>query len=98
MVSRLAPDEIARIKIAYVIKEQPLHLVYSIRKDWPELVGIINKGLAAISEAEHDDILGKWLHVASTVQEKLAPPRLDLTAEEQAWLAEHPRLREVQSI
>ncbi|WP_432472758.1 transporter substrate-binding domain-containing protein [Amphritea sp. HPY] len=91
--SLLAPDEIERIKVAYVIKDRPLSLVYSIRKDWPELVGILNKGLAAINQTERDDIQAKWLLFQPLEQEKPIAPPLNLTQAEQAWLTKHPRLR-----
>ncbi|GFE59426.1 PAS domain S-box protein [Geobacter sp. AOG2] len=34
-----------------------------IRKDWPELQGIINKGLAAISDVERQHAINGWVHV-----------------------------------
>ena len=38
-------------------------LVFSVRKDWPALVGILNKGIASISDQEHDQIRQKWFSV-----------------------------------
>ena len=35
----------------------------AIRNDWPELVGIINKTLAAMTPAEHAAIRNKWLTI-----------------------------------
>ncbi len=34
-----------------------------IRKDWPELQGILNKGLAAISKEEREEALNRWIYV-----------------------------------
>ncbi len=34
-----------------------------IRKDWPELQGILNKGLAAISEEERTEAIQHWIHM-----------------------------------
>jgi PAS domain S-box-containing protein len=34
-----------------------------IRKDWPELQGILNKGLAAISEEERAQSIQRWIYV-----------------------------------
>ncbi|MBW4054534.1 MAG: transporter substrate-binding domain-containing protein [Proteobacteria bacterium] len=34
-----------------------------IRKDWPELQGILNKGLAAISPEERDQALQRWIYI-----------------------------------
>ena len=47
---------------AYVFTDAGLILnsVYSIRKDWPELVGIINKALSAIGKSEKQALLDKW--------------------------------------
>jgi signal transduction histidine kinase/DNA-binding response OmpR family regulator len=41
---------------------QALH--FAVRNDWPELVGIINKALAAITEEEKININNKWIGVA----------------------------------
>ena len=34
-----------------------------VRKDWPELQGILNKGLAAISEAERKQAIQRWIFI-----------------------------------
>lgn len=34
-----------------------------IRKDWPELQGILNKGLLAISKEEREEALSRWIYV-----------------------------------
>ncbi len=34
-----------------------------IRKDWPELQGILNKGLAAISPEERNQALQRWIYI-----------------------------------
>ena len=34
-----------------------------IRKDWPELQGILNKGLAAISEGERQQAIQRWIFI-----------------------------------
>jgi hypothetical protein len=44
-------------KIAYVIHEHPLPLVFSVRKDWPEFRSILDKGLASIPDAESQQII-----------------------------------------
>ena len=43
-----------------MLPEGPARLGISIRKDWPELVGILNKGLAAITEEESAALHRRW--------------------------------------
>lgn len=42
---------------------EPQNLHFAVRKDWPELVGILNKSLAAITEEERIAINNKWIGV-----------------------------------
>ncbi|MEM9327245.1 MAG: PAS domain-containing protein, partial [Bacteroidota bacterium] len=49
------------IKTAYVLRESRVPLVYSVRKDWPQLVTIINKALATIPTDERNQLMAKWL-------------------------------------
>ena len=44
---------------------QSLH--FAVRKDWPELVSILNKALASITKEERTQITNKWIGVESTV-------------------------------
>jgi len=48
------------IKIGYVVSEKPLDLVFSIRKDWPELITIINKSLASMPQETVNAIYLRW--------------------------------------
>ena len=63
------------IAIAHVFADKELILepVYSIRNDWPELVSIINKALAAIDKSEKQALFEKWVP-AATVVPNFAPP------------------------
>ncbi len=51
------------LKIAGVADHPPLPYMYAVRKDYPELVRIINKAVDAISREEHDAIFQKWCRV-----------------------------------
>ena len=46
-------------------KSQPLFI--AVRKDWPELISIINKGLMTISQEQRIAINDKWINVESGV-------------------------------
>ncbi len=44
-----------------IVKDHPIGMVYSIRRDWPELAGIVNKELSAITDAERSSILKNYI-------------------------------------
>lgn len=73
-----------------MLPESQTELVMSIRKDWPELVEILNKGLAAITREEMAGLYRRWF--GQDYLNRIAP-QVTLAAEERAWLAEHPVLR-----
>jgi signal transduction histidine kinase len=62
----------------------------ALRNDAPELLSIVNKGVAAIPAAEHERIRARWLAGAegARVQRELV-----LTPAQRAWLAAHPVIR-----
>jgi len=72
-----------------LIDEYPIEMVTHIRKDWPELIPILNKTLAALQQKELPRIINKWFvqwPQASTAT------RVTLTSEERAWLKAHPEI------
>ncbi|MGE4424556.1 MAG: transporter substrate-binding domain-containing protein [Pseudodesulfovibrio sp.] len=46
-----------------------LKAVYSIRKDWPELVSIMNKALAAMDPIEKQAVFDRWVPIADMLGE-----------------------------
>ncbi|MDP8218952.1 MAG: transporter substrate-binding domain-containing protein, partial [Candidatus Theseobacter exili] len=81
------------IKIGYVATDNPLDIVYSIRKDWPELTAIINKALVALPQETKNNLFSRWFGFSSAEfglgnEEK----RVTLTAQEQAWIKAHPEI------
>ncbi len=75
------------IRIGYVATDKPLNLVYSTRKDWPELVTIINKGLAALPVDEFNKIYSRWFGMQPPIVGETSN-KPDFSAAEQAWLAQ----------
>lgn len=53
---KLLPD----IRLAFIVPDSETRILYSIRKDWPQLHSIINKALAEIPQGERLAILEKW--------------------------------------
>jgi len=54
---------LTNLKIAAPTPYGNYNLYIAVRNDWPELVGIINKSLAAIPPEAHSSIRNKWLSV-----------------------------------
>jgi signal transduction histidine kinase len=50
--------------IAFGTDDQPA-LHFAVRKDWPELVGILNKAVASITEEEKIAINNKWIDLSA---------------------------------
>jgi PAS domain S-box-containing protein len=50
-----------RIAALYTDTERSVH--FAVRKDWPELTAILDKGLAAITPEEHARIRNRWYEV-----------------------------------
>ena len=57
--------QISNLKIATAVEKalQPQGFSVGVRKDWPELVGILDKVLLTISHEEQREISQKWLSV-----------------------------------
>jgi PAS domain S-box-containing protein len=54
---------LANLKIAAPTPYQNYTLHFAVRKDWPELVSIVNKAIHALSAEQHAAIRNKWLTV-----------------------------------
>ncbi len=75
-------------------------LTIGVRKDWPELVSILNKAMGDLSEEELRHIHSHWIEeervvipAVSAVSVETGGVRGDiLTPEERAWLEDHPRI------
>lgn len=70
------------IKTADIFPNGYLDLVFAVRKEYPEAISILNKGLASISNEENLNIINKWF--INITQAKSM--ELNLTEDEQAYL------------
>ena len=75
------------IGTAFMVPGSEMKLLYSVRKDWPELHSIINKALAEIPLGERIAILERW---GGTLPET---HKIGLTEKERKWLKAHPVIR-----
>ncbi|MCW8887151.1 MAG: transporter substrate-binding domain-containing protein, partial [Motiliproteus sp.] len=51
------------LEILAPVSSEKQRLHFAIRKDWPELVSIINKGLSSLSKNEHEAIEQRWVNI-----------------------------------
>jgi signal transduction histidine kinase/HPt (histidine-containing phosphotransfer) domain-containing protein len=54
---------LSNLKVAAPTDEQDRRVYFAVRDDWPELVSILNKGLARITPEERRRILDRWINV-----------------------------------
>ena len=64
-----------------------MRLGLAVRKDWPELVSILNKTMDAIPASELNAIKQKWLTAPDTESRDSS---LSLSVDEKAWIEKHP--------
>jgi len=62
-----------------------LPLKIGVRKDWPELIGILNKSLLALEEEEINKIEDQWLFTNKRDQNN----NINLTREEKKWIKDN---------
>ncbi|MEP3245822.1 MAG: transporter substrate-binding domain-containing protein [Sneathiella sp.] len=67
---------------------------FAVRKDWPELVSIIDKVLNGMTLREKNWIISQWVPVLDgTLEEAGEAPSFSLTKDEQAWLEQNSNIR-----
>ena len=82
---------ISNLKTVGFLGDDPNKIYMGIRKDWPVLRDILNKGLASISDEEKQQILRKFIILDSGGAKKTN--LIKLTDDEKAWLADHKHMR-----
>ena len=80
---------LTNLKYAVIFDENQSNESIAVRKDWPQLVAIINKYLANISEHRLQQLRQRWLPV--DYMEDLV--EIVLTDEEKLWIEQHPQIR-----
>lgn len=83
----IAKDLLTNLQIQGNLRAPGSVLTMGVRKDWPELVPLLNKALDSITPAETQAILKRW------TGDQWAGQELVLSDEEKAWLKANPQLR-----
>ncbi len=78
------------IKIGLVLEEAGLDMVFSIRKDWPELKSIINKALSTLDRHDKSLLYERWFGKDII---KPSSSKIQLTVDEREFVSQHPILR-----
>jgi len=86
-----ASNAVVGLTITRIVPEIDPRQVMSINKNEPELVGILNKGIAAITRDELEPFYRRWF--GQDYSDRVAAVRVRLEPEERAWLSERPVLR-----
>lgn len=79
------------ITLAAQITESHVDVAIAIRRDWPELTAIINKGLADISDEEMQTLNRRWFGTVATLDQNHAV--IELSPDEKEWLAKKYTVR-----
>lgn len=58
---------ITNLKYIKLDSEDKQLIYFAVRNDWPELVGIINKGLESITEEEKIEINNRWIGIENKI-------------------------------
>lgn len=84
---------LTNLKIAaFIDAAPPFRMSMAVRKDWPLLRDILQKGLDSVTEKEKKEIYSRYITIVGPAP---SAPRAsaNLTPEEKAWLAAHPEIR-----
>jgi PAS domain S-box-containing protein len=66
-----------------LLVEYPIEMVTYVRNDWPELIPILSKALAALQKNEQPRLINKWFGAWPQLSPATIVP---LTSEERTWL------------
>ncbi|MGD8639524.1 MAG: transporter substrate-binding domain-containing protein [Gammaproteobacteria bacterium] len=84
---------ITNLKVASGYEMQTNGQRIGVRSDWPELVSILDKALNALPEHEKLSVLSKWIPIQNLIGVAVEEQKVDLSEEEQRWLADHREMR-----
>jgi PAS domain S-box-containing protein len=66
----------ANLKIAGETREVEQTLVLAVRADWPELLSILNKTIATMTDAEREQALNRWVEIPFDMRSSSGGPHL----------------------
>ena len=82
-------DKTISVKLAHVFTDHPIEVGYSLRKDFPLLQSIIDKGIKSISSRKINELKAKWL--VNHIQEEVHLN--SFTDDELRWIKNNPEIK-----
>jgi polar amino acid transport system substrate-binding protein len=90
----LAGADLPNLSLAGLYSRRQAVQRFAVRKDWPQLVALLNKGIESISEDDIAAIFSRWSSSDVAMAEMVnIGSVLDLSDQEKQWLADHPVIR-----
>jgi PAS domain S-box-containing protein len=86
-------QSLSNLKIAGYVSKESFPLAIAVRKDWPELVSILNKALDSISKESQIKLITEWVPIDYAKDLLPSSKKIELNSKEKAWLAEHPVIK-----
>ncbi len=83
-------DFLTNLKIDNRFRSEKSKLAFAIRKDWPLLHSILQKGLDAITEKKRREISRKWINFDNESSDTFD---LQLSTAQKTWLTAHQNIR-----
>ena len=91
VIHLIEKDLLTNLQVMGLSSKAPVALTIGIRKDWPELLPILNQALASITPEEFSTIRRKWTSLEQETQE--FTPETMFSQEEKDWLKLHRQIR-----
>jgi len=85
----IAKELLTNLQVQGGLSQKPWVLAIGVRKDWPELAGILDKALSTITTLEKNSINAKW----TSGTDRVSDHAVGLTYREKKWLKAHPVIR-----
>ncbi len=86
-------QNLTNLKIAKYVSKEPFPLAIAVRKDWPELVSILNKALDSISKESQFNLINEWIDIDYATNLLPYLNKIKLSAREKTWLEKHKEVR-----
>lgn len=90
----ITQSNLSNLSFAFLYSKGQSEQRFGVRKDWPELASILDKGLASLRNDEIIGLFSNWTRPEiARAEAELQKKGIELTEKERAWLKAHPTIR-----